>query len=65
MNPPITSEEAIALLRQHPEAYQTREQLRALAAQVDANTTGRTTVFYSGQTAKGVWSSDVIDAMLE
>lgn len=65
VNPPITSEEAIALLRQHPEAYQTREQLRALAAQVDANTTGRTTVFYSGQTAKGVWSSDVIDAMLE
>lgn len=64
MTPPITSEEAISLLRQHPDAYRTPEQLRALAARVDADATGRTTVVYSGPTARGVWSSDVIDAML-
>jgi hypothetical protein len=37
--------------------------LRALAAQVHADATGRLTVLYSGGVGKGVWSTDVIEGM--
>lgn len=63
MTTPLTSDQAIALLRKHPNAYDTAEKLRALAAQVDADSPGRLTVLYSGRTAEGVWSSDIIKAM--
>ncbi|WP_147455619.1 hypothetical protein [Solilutibacter pythonis] len=53
MTTPLTAEQAISLLRQQTHAYQTPEQLRTLAAQVDTNPSGRTTVLYSGPSAKG------------
>ncbi|MDO5611032.1 MAG: hypothetical protein Q4G62_09745 [Pseudomonadota bacterium] len=65
MTPQLTAEEAISLLRQQPLAYQTPEQLRVLAGQVDANPSGRITVLYSGPSAKGVESSQIIKSMLE
>lgn len=65
MTAPLTAEEATELLRKNPRSYTTPEQLRALAAQVDADSSGRLTVLYSGATAKGVWSSDVIKSMVE
>lgn len=61
----LSAEEAIALLRERPDAYRSGEDLRALAAQVDANASGRVTVLYSGPAAKGIWSTDVIAAMVE
>ncbi|MGN7918061.1 peptidoglycan-binding protein [Lysobacter sp. 22409] len=64
-SPSLTSQQAIELLRRSPEAYRSPEQLRQLAAQVDADSPGQLTVLYSGPTAKGVWSSDVIDSMVE
>lgn len=63
MSAPLTSDQAIALLRQHPDAYRTPESLRSLAARVDANAPGKLTLLYSGPTTKEVWSSDVIKAM--
>ncbi|MBT2748387.1 MULTISPECIES: peptidoglycan-binding domain-containing protein [unclassified Lysobacter] len=65
MTDALTANEAIALLRGSPGDYATPEKLRALAAQVDADSPGRLTVLYSGQTANGVWSSDVIDSMVD
>jgi hypothetical protein len=61
----LTAEEAIERLRASPSDYATPETLRALAAQVDADATGRLTVLYSGPAANGVWSTQVIDAMVE
>ncbi|MEH6420746.1 peptidoglycan-binding protein [Pseudomonas sp. CGJS7] len=65
MTDALTADEAKALLRRYPSEYATPEKLRALAAQLDADSPGRLTVLYSGQTAKGVWSSDVVDSMVE
>ncbi|MDR1076496.1 MAG: peptidoglycan-binding protein, partial [Xanthomonadaceae bacterium] len=65
MSNPLTADEAISLLRQHPKNYSTLEQLGILTEQVDANSSGRLTVLYSGETAKGIWSSDVINAFVE
>lgn len=63
MSQPLTSDQAIALLREHPDAYLKPESLRSLAARVDADAPGKLTVLYSGPTTKDVWSSDVIKAM--
>lgn len=63
MSMPLTSDQAIAQLRDHPDAFRTPEALRSLAAQIDANAPGKLTVLYSGPTTKDVWSSDVIDLM--
>ncbi|WP_020379887.1 XVIPCD domain-containing protein [Dyella ginsengisoli] len=63
MSTPLTSDQAITLLRQHPDAYRTPENLRELASQIDADASGKLTVLYSGPTTKEVWSSDVIKAM--
>lgn len=63
MSQPLTSDQAIALLREHPDAYRKPESLRSLAARVDADAPGKLTVLYSGPTTKDVWSSDVIKAM--
>ena len=65
MTSPLTSEQAIALLRERPDDYQTAEQLRKLAAQVDADASGKLTVLYSGPAAKDIWSTDVINAMVD
>lgn len=65
MSTPLTSDQAIDLLRERPAAYDTPDKLRALAAQVDADAAGRVTVLYSGPAAKGASSSQVIKAMLE
>jgi hypothetical protein len=65
MSTPLTADQATALLRENPDSYITPTQLRALAAQVDADAPGKLTVLYSGSVAKGVWSSDVINAMVE
>ena len=43
MSQPLTSKQAIDLLRKNPEHYTTQEQLRALAAQVDADAPGKLT----------------------
>jgi hypothetical protein len=61
---PLTSDQAIDLLHKTPSAYTTPDQLRALAARVDANATGRLTVLYSGEVGKGVRSNDVIKGMV-
>jgi hypothetical protein len=61
---PLSAKDAIDLLHKNPGAYATPDQIRALAARVDANATGRLTVLYSGGVGKGVWSSDVIDGMV-
>ncbi len=63
MSTPLTSEQAIALLRVQPGAHRTPGSLRSLAARVDADAPGKLTVLYSGPTTKDVWSSDVIKAM--
>jgi len=65
MTSPLTSEQAIALLRERPNDYQTAEQLRKLVTQVDADTSGKLTVLYSGPAAKDIWSTDVINAMVD
>jgi hypothetical protein len=65
MTTPLTSDQAIVLLREQPDAYDTPDKLRALAAQVDADASGRVTVLYSGPSAKGVPSSQLIKSMLE
>lgn len=65
MSKPLTAEEAIEQLRKNLGEYATPETLRSLAAQVDADATGRLTVLYSGPAANGVWSTQVIDAMVE
>lgn len=65
MSASLTSEQAKALLRGDPSNYDTPEALRRLAAHVDANAPGRLTVLYSGPSAEGIWSSDVIKAMRE
>lgn len=65
MTTPLTSEQAIERLRQNPKDYATPETLRSLAAQVNADAPGRLTVLYSGPTANGVWSADVIKSMLD
>jgi hypothetical protein len=61
----LTNEEAIERLRQNPQDYVTPETLRSLAAQVDADASGKLTVLYSGPAANGVWSTEVINAMTE
>lgn len=63
MSKPLTSDQAIALLRKHPDAYRMPESLRWLAARVDADAPGKLTVLYSGPTTKEIGSSDVIRAM--
>ncbi len=63
MSAPLTADQAIALLREQPGAYRTPATLRTLAAQLDADASGKLTVLYSGRTTKNVWSSDVIDLM--
>lgn len=63
MSPPLTVEQATALLRAHPDSYDTSEKLRALAAQVNADSPGRVTVLYSGRSTEGIGSGDIIKAM--
>ena len=65
MTQPLTSEQARELLREHPDGYQTSAQLRELASKFDADAPGRLTVLYSGPTAKDIWSTDVITAMVD
>lgn len=65
MNKPLTANEAIRLLQEKSELYSTPDQLRELAKQVDADASGRLTILYSGPAAKGVWSTDVINAMID
>ena len=65
MTTPLTSGQATVLLRKQPNAYDTPEKLRSLAAQVNADSPGHLTVLYSGRTAEGVWSTDVIGALLK
>jgi hypothetical protein len=61
---PLTSKQASDLLRSHPENYTTPEQLRALAAEVNADAPGKLTILYSGEVAKGVYSNDIIEGMV-
>ncbi|WP_419744728.1 peptidoglycan-binding protein [Xanthomonas phaseoli] len=65
MNGSISAQDAIDRIRQNPGDYQTPESLRSLAAQVDANASGKVTVLYSGPAAKDIWSTDVIGSMIE
>ncbi|MEA9573873.1 peptidoglycan-binding protein [Xanthomonas campestris pv. campestris] len=65
MNGSISAQDAIDRIRQSPDDYQTPESLRSLAAQVDANASGKVTVLYSGPAAKDIWSTDVIGSMIE
>jgi hypothetical protein len=65
MSRSLTNEEAIERLRQNPRDYVTPETLRSLAAQVDADASGKLTVLYSGPAANGIWSTEVINAMTE
>ncbi|RST44019.1 hypothetical protein, partial [Variovorax sp. DXTD-1] len=60
----MTADQAIDLLHKSPGAYTTPEQIRALAARVNADATGRLTVLYSGGVGKGVWSNDIIKGMV-
>jgi hypothetical protein len=64
MNAPLSADQAIALLRQDPAAYDTPAKLRALAAMVDADSAGRLTVLYSGPAAHKLSSAEVIGAMI-
>ena len=64
MTRPLTADEAAELIRSNPNEYSTPERLRALAAQVDADSPGQLTVLYSGQAAKGISSTDVINSMV-
>ncbi|MCC8624561.1 peptidoglycan-binding protein [Xanthomonas vesicatoria] len=64
MNGSISAQDAIDRIRQNPGDYQTPESLRSLAAQVDANASGKVTVLYSGPAAKDIWSTDVIGSMI-
>ncbi len=63
MSGPLTADEAIGLLHKSPGAYTTPDQLRTLAARVNADAMGRLTVLYSGGVGKGAWSTDVIEGM--
>ncbi|WP_237715456.1 peptidoglycan-binding protein [Xanthomonas phaseoli] len=65
MNGSISAQDAIDRIRQSPDDYQTPESLRSLAAQVDANASGKVTVLYSGPAAKDIWSTDVIGSMID
>ncbi|MCM5580371.1 peptidoglycan-binding protein, partial [Xanthomonas hortorum pv. pelargonii] len=65
MNGSISAQDAIDRIRQNPGDYQTPESLRSLAAQVDANASGKVTVLYSGPAAKDIWSTDVIGSMID
>ena len=65
MSPPLTSAEAIARLREAPNAYRTPESLRTLAAQVDADAPGKLTVLYSGRVANDLGSERIITAMTQ
>ncbi|UXA49273.1 peptidoglycan-binding protein [Xanthomonas prunicola] len=65
MNGSISAQDAIDRIRQNPGDYQTPDSLRSLAAQVDANASGKVTVLYSGPAAKDIWSTDVIGSMIE
>lgn len=65
MTTALTFDQAIALLHEQPGEYDTPNKLRALAAQVDADAPGRVTVLYSGPSAKGVSSSNIIESLLE
>ncbi|GAE50047.1 hypothetical protein XPU_1579 [Xanthomonas arboricola pv. pruni str. MAFF 311562] len=46
VNGTISAQDAIDRIRQNPGDYQTPESLRSLAAQVDANASGKVTVLY-------------------
>ena len=63
MSAPLASAEAIARLREDPNAYRTPESLRALAAQVEADAPGKLTVLYSGPVASDIGSGTIINAM--
>jgi hypothetical protein len=65
MSEPLTAEEAIDQLRRSPQQYATPEDLRRLAAQVNADASGKLTVLYSGPAANSIWSTDVINGMVE
>ncbi len=65
MKTSISFEQATAELRTRPGNYVTAEQLRELAARVNADASGRITVLYSGPAARGIWSTDVINAMMD
>ena len=65
MTTPLTSDQAVDLLRTNPAAYRTQDALRALAAEVDANSPGRVTVLYSGPVTGDFTSNDIIKAMRE
>lgn len=54
MSRSLSAEEAIALLREQPDAYRSVNSLRALAARVDADAPGSLTILYSGPVAEGV-----------
>jgi hypothetical protein len=40
------------------------EQLRDLILKLDVHAEGRITVLYSGKTADGIWSTDIIGSMM-
>lgn len=65
MNKSLTAEEVIRLLQDSHDQHASKEQLRELARRVDADAPGRLTILYSGPAAKGVWSTDVINIMIE
>ena len=48
MKQPLTSDEAIDLLIRNPDNYSSFEQLKELAARVDADAPGKLTILYSG-----------------
>jgi hypothetical protein len=59
----LSAREALELLRRNPDAFQTADELRELASRVGVESPGRLTVLYSGATAPGVHSSDVVTSM--
>jgi hypothetical protein len=63
MSSEITAREAQARLATGVGATPTPEELRRLAAEVSVDSPGRVTVLYSGNTAQGVHSTDVVNAM--
>lgn len=64
MTSPITYDEAIRELRINPQDYGTPLQLQELVSRVDASSSGRVTVFYSGGVAGDLNSSQIVGMML-
>ena len=56
----LTAQQAIEMLP----GITTKEELRILINQLDITATGTTTILYSGETASGVQTNDIIQAML-